>query len=78
MTVDVGNAPRAEGTKPFDWEAARVFAGRNTRLRVGDLLLSSPSAVVEMQPGTAVTIDVEGQGTLTVATSGPAKEEGPA
>jgi hypothetical protein len=78
VTVDVGGSPRAEATRTFDWEAARAFAGRNTRLRVGDLLLSSAAAVVEMQPGTAVAIDVEGQGTLTFATIGPSHDEGPA
>ena len=74
VTVDFGDAPRPAATKQFDWEAARAFAGRNTLLRVGDLLLSSPAAVVEMQAGAAVTIEVEGQGTLTFATTRPADE----
>ena len=76
MTVEVDGAPRAEATNAIDWEAARAFAGENTRLRVGDLLLSAPAAVVEMEPGTAVTIDVEGHGTLAFATTSSARQEG--
>lgn len=76
VTVKVGDAPRAEATQRVDWQAARAFAGENTRLRVGDLLLSPPAATVEVQPGDAVAIDVEGHGILTFATAGSIQDEG--
>ena len=47
----------------FDWEAARLFAAENTRLRVGDLLLAPAEVVADLLPG-AVSVDVDGFGRL--------------
>jgi hypothetical protein len=69
VTVTVADARGPETRHAVEWEAARAFAAENTRLRVGDLLLSSPAAVVDTQPGAAVSIDVEGEGTLMFAGS---------
>ena len=48
----------------FDWEGARRFAARNTRLRVGDLLVAPAALVAEVPTAGRVSIRVEGLGTL--------------
>lgn len=47
----------------FDWESARRFAAKNTRLRVGDLLLAPASVVAAASPG-RLSVDVDGLGRL--------------
>jgi hypothetical protein len=51
----------------FDWEGARRYAAENTRLRVGDLLLASAVAAVDVPAGAAVSVDVAGLGELSFA-----------
>lgn len=64
--VTAGGAT-AEGTAvEFDWEAARRFAEANTRLRVGDLLLSPAAVKADVPPGEAV-VDAGGLGRLQLA-----------
>lgn len=65
VTVTVGGTRSGAAFGGFDWESARRFAAENTRLRVGDLLLAPAALVVDVPPGSAVAIDVEGHGTLS-------------
>lgn len=63
-----GDGVTGEGSAGgFDWEAARSFAAENTRLRVGDLLVAPAAVVVEAPAAGAVSIDVDGLGTLRFA-----------
>jgi hypothetical protein len=49
----------------FDWEAARTHAADGTVLRAGDVLASpAAGAVVEIEPGDEVELEVEGIGVL--------------
>jgi hypothetical protein len=48
----------------LDWEAARRFAAENTRLRVGDLLLAPPAAVVTDVPPGEAAVEVDDLGRL--------------
>lgn len=50
-------------TADFDWEAARRFAGANTRLRVGDLLLAPATSTSAVSPGRTI-VDMNGLGRL--------------
>jgi len=63
---DTSDAARADA---FDWEAARRFAAKNTRLRVGDLLIA-PAAVVVDAPSGPMSVDVDGLGRLTLELEG--------
>lgn len=63
VRVTAGETIAAAGPVSFDWEAARRFAAANTRLRVGDLLLTPPAAVARVEPG-RVAVDVDGLGRL--------------
>ena len=58
-----GGATSAAAADGFDWKSARYFAGENTRLRVGDLLLAPAALVADVQLG-PVTLDVGGLGRL--------------
>jgi hypothetical protein len=53
----------------IDWETARRFAGENTRLRVGDLLLAPAAVVADVPPG-HVTLDADGLGRLELEVGG--------
>jgi len=61
VTGDGVVAEGAPGT--FDWDAARRFAGENTRLRVGDLLVAPAAVIVDVPPG-PVVLDVGALGRL--------------
>lgn len=63
VRVTGGVVTAAATADDVDWEAARRFAGANTRLRVGDLLLAPPSVVADVPPG-PVALDVDGLGRL--------------
>lgn len=70
VRVDGGERPRMRAS--FDWETARAHAARGTVLRPGDLLAApAAGAVVELLPGCAVEVDVEGIGVLPFAVAGP-------
>ena len=69
-TVRVGDATHEPPIPRFDWEAARNFAGANTRLRVGDLLVAPPAATVDVPDGAAVTLALEGLGDLRFSLDG--------
>ncbi len=62
----VGVEARADGV---DWEAGRRFAGENTRLRVGDLLIAPAAVVADVPPG-PVALDVDGLGRLDLEVEG--------
>jgi hypothetical protein len=66
VRVNAGGAGTAAAAAVFDWEAARLFAEANTRLRVGDLLLA-PAAVTAEAPQGAAVVDVTGLGRLELA-----------
>lgn len=66
LRVSRGGATSAAAAGDFDWEAARRFAGENTRLRVGDLLLAPAALVADVESG-AVTLDAGGLGRLELA-----------
>jgi hypothetical protein len=74
VTGTVDGARSGARFGPFDWESARRFAAENTRLRVGDLLLAPPALVVDVPPGSAVAIDVEGHGRLSFTADAPTGE----
>ncbi len=63
LRVSAGGATSAAAAHDFDWEAARRFAGENTRLRVGDLLLAPATVVADVRSG-PVTVDAGGLGRL--------------
>jgi hypothetical protein len=63
LRVSRGDTTSAAAADGFDWEAARSFAGENTRLRVGDLLVAPATVVAELGPG-PVVVDVGGLGRL--------------
>ncbi len=63
LRVSRGGATSAAAADGFDWKSARYFAGENTRLRVGDLLLAPAALVADVQLG-PVTLDVGGLGRL--------------
>jgi len=48
----------------FDWGAAAALAADRTQLRPGDLLAGPGLGVVEVAPGSAVELEVEGIGVL--------------
>lgn len=64
--VTAGGATTEATANEFAWEAARLFAEANTRLRVGDLLLTPAAVTAEAPPGEAV-VDVAGLGRLELA-----------
>jgi hypothetical protein len=70
LMVTVDAKPHAAALGSFDWETARGFAGENTRLRVGDLLLAPAAVVVDLPAGSSVTIASDGHGPLSFATAG--------
>ena len=63
LRVTRGGATSAAAADSFDWEAARHFAGKNTRLRVGDLLLAPAALVAGVHLG-PVMLDAGGLGRL--------------
>lgn len=65
VVVRVRGVERPRMCARFDWETARAHAGRGTVLRAGDVLASpAAGAVVEVGPGDAVELEVEGIGVL--------------
>jgi len=54
VRVSAGGATVGATTADFDWETARHFAGTNTRLRVGDLLLAPAPVTTDVPPGEAI------------------------
>jgi hypothetical protein len=68
VVVRVGGVERPHMRAGFDWETARAHAERGTVLRAGDVLASpAAGAVVELGPGDAVELEVEGIGVLRFA-----------
>jgi hypothetical protein len=65
--VAAGDATQGLSVTPFDWEAARLLAGENTRLRVGDLFVAPPAVTVDVPAGSEVTLAVDGLGDLRFA-----------
>ena len=66
VRVTAGGATTEATASDLDWEAARLFAEANTRLRVGDLLLAPATVTADVPPGEAV-VDVAGLGRLELA-----------
>jgi hypothetical protein len=66
LRVSNGDTTHAAAADGFDWETARRFAGENTRLRVGDLLLGPPAVVADVGPG-PVRLDAGALGRLELA-----------
>ena len=66
VRVTAGGETTEATADAFDWEAGRLFAEANTRLRVGDLLLAPAAVTAEVPPGEAV-VDVAGLGRLELA-----------
>ena len=66
VRVTAGGATTEATANDVDWEAARLFAEANTRLRVGDLLLAPAAVTADVPPGEAV-VDVAGLGRLELA-----------
>jgi len=64
--VTAGGETTEATANAFDWEAARLYAEANTRLRVGDLLLAPAAVTADVPPGEAV-VDVAGLGRLELA-----------
>jgi hypothetical protein len=64
--VTAGGETTEATANAFDWEAARLYAEANTRLRVGDLLLAPAAVTADVLPGEAV-VDVAGLGRLELA-----------
>jgi hypothetical protein len=62
--IEAGGATHEAPLPHVDWEAARAFAGENTRLRVGDLLVAPTAATVDVADGAAVTLRLDGLGDL--------------
>ena len=71
--VEVGDATHEAHVPRLDWEAARGFAAENTRVKVGDLLVAPPAATVDVPPGSAVTLALEGLGDLRFSLDGRAE-----
>jgi hypothetical protein len=73
VVVRVRGVERPRMRARFDWETARAHAERGTVLRAGDVLASpAAGAVVEIDPGDDVELQVDGIGVLpfSVAESG--------
>ena len=65
VAVRVDGDERAQGrVDGFDWTAARDFAAAGTRLYPGDLIAGPALEPVEVEPGTAVELDVPAIGAL--------------
>jgi hypothetical protein len=63
--VRVEDAERLRGRfEGFDWVAARDHAAHGTILRPGDVLAGPALGLVEVEPGSAVELDVDGIGVL--------------
>jgi 2-keto-4-pentenoate hydratase/2-oxohepta-3-ene-1,7-dioic acid hydratase in catechol pathway len=62
----VNGEPRERGEVelPHSWEELREYAGRNTRLRPGDILTLALIRGGPVRPGDAVELEVEGIGVL--------------
>lgn len=54
----------------FDWAAARALAAEGTALRPGDLVAGPSLGVVDVVPGSAVELEVEGIGVLDHVVAG--------
>lgn len=63
VRVSAGEATVDAHATDFDWDAAWRFAGSNTRLRVGDLLLAPAALTADVAPGETI-VDVDGLGHL--------------
>ena len=70
LTVAIDGTTHGGATRGTDWATAAGYAGANTRLRVGDLLVAAPSMVADVPAGSTTTVAIEGHGRLsfTVAT----------
>ena len=63
VRVTTGGTTVEATEEGFDWEAARLFAEANTRLRVGDLLLAPATVTADVPPGDAI-VDADALGRL--------------
>ena len=65
----LGPVVETELTDDFDWEAARLLAELNTRLRPGDLLAGPPLTLQEDVESGPLALTIDGVGTLLASVS---------
>ena len=65
LTVAIDGTSHEGAFPGADWERAIGFAGENTRLRVGDLLVAAPAMVVDVPTRSAAAVAIEGHGPLS-------------
>lgn len=65
LTVAIDGTTHDGAVPGADWSEAVAFAGENTRLRVGDLLVAAPAMVADVPAGSATTVAIEGHGPLS-------------